>query len=232
MAHKKGVGSSDNGRDGKSKRLGVKLFGGQAARAGNIIIRQRGTKFHPGDNVGIGKDHTIFALVDGTVTFKKKRLDRTFVSILPFEEVVETIAKPVAKKVAPKKVAPKKEAVVEAPVAKEAPAVEEAPKVKKAPKTKAEKAPEPASEVSSDEAKSALFGSIGSASADDKDDLKKIKGVGPKLEETLNEIGIYTFAQVSKMTDKEYDVLDSLLSSFKGRAKRDDWAGQAKGLMA
>ena len=71
MAHKKGVGSSDNGRDSKSKRLGVKLFGGQVALAGNIIVRQRGTKFHPGNGVGIGKDFTIFALKDGVVEFKK-----------------------------------------------------------------------------------------------------------------------------------------------------------------
>ncbi|MBK9212166.1 MAG: 50S ribosomal protein L27 [Saprospiraceae bacterium] len=82
MAHKKGVGSSDNGRDSMSKRLGVKLFGGQTAIAGNIIIRQRGTRFHPGLNVGIGKDHTIYALTDGVVTFKKGMKDRTFVSVL------------------------------------------------------------------------------------------------------------------------------------------------------
>ena len=82
MAHKKGVGSSDNGRDSMSKRLGVKLFGGQTAIAGNIIIRQRVTRFHPGLNVGIGKDHTIYALTDGVVTFKKGIKDRTFVSVL------------------------------------------------------------------------------------------------------------------------------------------------------
>ena len=82
MAHKKGVGSSDNGRDSKSKRLGVKLFGGQLAIAGNIIIRQRGTKFHPGTNVGIGKDHTLFALVDGQVLFAVKgALNKHTVSI-------------------------------------------------------------------------------------------------------------------------------------------------------
>ncbi len=81
MAHKKGVGSTDNGRDSNPKFLGVKLFGGQAAIAGNIIVRQRGTKFHPGSNVGIGRDHTLYALSDGFVTFKKGRLNRTFVSI-------------------------------------------------------------------------------------------------------------------------------------------------------
>jgi len=85
MAHKKGVGSSRNGRESHSKRLGVKLYGGQAAIAGNIIVRQRGTQHHPGENVGIGKDHTLFALTDGVVTFKKGRLDRSFVSVLPVE---------------------------------------------------------------------------------------------------------------------------------------------------
>ncbi|WAJ26966.1 50S ribosomal protein L27 [Antarcticirhabdus aurantiaca] len=83
MAHKKAGGSSRNGRDSESKRLGVKLFGGQAARAGNIIVRQRGTRWHPGANVGIGKDHTLFALTDGTVTFQTKARGRAFVSINP-----------------------------------------------------------------------------------------------------------------------------------------------------
>jgi large subunit ribosomal protein L27 len=86
MAHKKGAGSSKNGRESHSKRLGVKIFGNQLAIAGNIIVRQRGTRHHPGLNVGIGKDHTLFALVDGTVTFKKKSDNRSFVSVTPFEE--------------------------------------------------------------------------------------------------------------------------------------------------
>jgi large subunit ribosomal protein L27 len=83
MAHKKGVGSSKNGRDSMSKRLGVKLFGGELAKAGNIIVRQRGTKHNPGRNVGIGRDHTLFALVDGHVVFKKKADNKSFVSIEP-----------------------------------------------------------------------------------------------------------------------------------------------------
>lgn len=86
MAHKKGVGSTKNGRDSRSKRLGVKIFGGQVAICGNIIVRQRGTKFHPGENVGIGKDHTIYSLIDGTVSFKKKRNNRNYISVLPLEE--------------------------------------------------------------------------------------------------------------------------------------------------
>lgn len=83
MAHKKGVGSSKNGRDSLSKRLGVKMFGGEICRAGNIIVRQRGTKHHPGENVGMGKDHTLFALTDGRIVFTKKGENRSFVSIEP-----------------------------------------------------------------------------------------------------------------------------------------------------
>ncbi len=89
MAHKKGVGSTDNGRDSKSKRLGVKIFGGQQVIAGNIIIRQRGTKFHAGENVYMGKDHTLHAAIAGTITFNKRKKNRTFVSVIPSGVVVE-----------------------------------------------------------------------------------------------------------------------------------------------
>ena len=81
MAHKKGVGSSKNGRESESKRLGVKIWGGQFAKAGNILVRQRGTVHNPGENVGIAKDHTLFALIDGTVVFRKKRNNKSFVSV-------------------------------------------------------------------------------------------------------------------------------------------------------
>jgi large subunit ribosomal protein L27 len=81
MAHKKGVGSSRNGRESHSKRLGIKIYGGQTVKSGNIIVRQRGTKHFPGENVGIGKDHTLFALTDGKVVFRKKRDDKSFVSV-------------------------------------------------------------------------------------------------------------------------------------------------------
>ena len=81
MAHKKGVGSSKNGRESHSKRLGVKIFGGSFAKAGNIIVRQRGTVHHPGANVGMGKDHTLYALVDGIVTFRRKKENRSYVSV-------------------------------------------------------------------------------------------------------------------------------------------------------
>lgn len=85
MAHKKGEGSVKNGRDSQSKRLGVKIFGGQPASAGSIIVRQRGTEYHPGKNVGVGKDFTIFALADGLVEFKKGRNNKTFISVAPVQ---------------------------------------------------------------------------------------------------------------------------------------------------
>ncbi len=90
MAHKKGVGSSKNGRESHSKRLGVKIFGGQLATAGNIIVRQRGTKHHPGTNVGIGRDHTLFALSDGRVVFRKRAEGKSYVSVEPLSELQET----------------------------------------------------------------------------------------------------------------------------------------------
>ena len=187
MAHKKGVGSSDNGRDSKSKRLGVKLFGGQAARAGNIIVRQRGTKFHPGLNVSMGKDFTLHALVDGTVQYKRKRLNRTFVSIVPFEEVEEKIA-PVVKaktKPAPKPETPPVDEVVEE-VAPEAPAPVE------------------------------------------KDDLRKIEGIGPKIAGLLNDAGIHTFAALAAT---EIDAVKQILVDAGGRYSSHDpttWPQQAK----
>jgi large subunit ribosomal protein L27 len=148
MAHKKGAGSSRNGRESHSKRLGIKIFGGQPAIAGNIIVRQRGTKHNPGLNVGIGRDHTLFALIEGNVVFKKKADNRSYVSVIPFEvapvAVVEA-PKPIAK-------AEAKPVVEKAPVAVaevEAAPVEEAaaPKAKKAaPKKKAADSEEAAAE--------------------------------------------------------------------------------------
>jgi len=113
MAHKKGAGSSKNGRESHSKRLGVKIFGGQNAIAGNIILRQRGTQHYPGDGVGMGKDHTLFALNDGTVTFKKRR-KRSYVMVLPDGVTTpEPVKKTVKAKAAPVEEAP--EPAVEEP---------------------------------------------------------------------------------------------------------------------
>jgi large subunit ribosomal protein L27 len=130
MAHKKGAGSSRNGRESHSKRLGIKIFGGQPAIAGNIIVRQRGTQHNPGLNVGIGRDHTLFALAEGVVTFKKKADNRSYVSVLPFETApVAEVAAPAPKaKAEPKAVEAAPAPVAEAPVAEEAPATEKAKK--------------------------------------------------------------------------------------------------------
>mgnify|MGYP003578529094 CR=1 FL=1 len=125
MGHKKGAGSSRNGRESHSKRLGIKIFGGQLAIAGNIIVRQRGTKHHPDKNVGIGKDHTLFALTHGTVVFRKKADNKSYVSILPLEpEDISEIVTP----------------IVAAPVLEDAAPVEAKPKAKKTKEAAADEA--------------------------------------------------------------------------------------------
>jgi len=154
MAHKKGAGSSRNGRESHSKRLGIKIFGGQSAIAGNIIVRQRGTQHHPEKNVGLGKDHTLFALVDGTVIFRKRADNKSYVSVLPAEvkvaapkkaaapkvaapvvaEVVETAAPVVEAKAAPAKKAPAAKAPAKKAAAPKAAAEKKAPAKKAAPK--------------------------------------------------------------------------------------------------
>lgn len=193
MAHKKGAGSSDNGRDSKSKRLGVKLYGGQRAVAGNILVRQRGTQFHAGDNVYMGRDHTLHAAIDGVVVFKRSFKDRRFVSILPMQEVVETVAKP-AKKAAPAVAAP-----VEKPVKKAAPVAEEVA----APVAVAE--PPVAEEVAEKKA---------AAPKKEKgpklDDLKIVEGIGPKIETLLKEGGINTWAELAEASEERLkEILDA-----------------------
>lgn len=201
MAHKKGVGSTDNGRDSNSKRLGVKLFGGELARAGNIIVRQRGTKYHPGENVGMGRDHTLFALVDGAVQFRKRRNNRTFVNIVDKDG---TTAAPEIK------AAPK--ATKTAPTVKEVKAEEPkkaAPK-KEAPKKEATKA---ATKVKAEGGKP--------------DDFKKIEGIGPKIASLIVDAGITTFAELSK-TDPE-KIKEILLAAGKRYQMHDPttWPQQA-----
>lgn len=206
MAHKKGVGSSDNGRDSKSKRLGVKIFGGQDARAGNIIIRQRGTKFHPGENVGMGKDYTLFALADGIVHFRTGRKDRTYVNILP--DMTEVAEKPAPKKVA--KAAPAPKAAPQPAPAAEAKVAPATPKAE--PKAAAPKA-EPAKK---------------SGKTIKPDDLKIVEGVGPKIEQLLKEGGITTLAI---MGETDADRIREILSEAGSRYQMHDpttWPAQAK----
>ncbi len=195
MAHKKGEGSTQNGRDSRSKRLGVKLYGGQAAIAGNIIVRQRGTRYHVGAGVGIGKDHTLFALVDGKVTYSKGRNDKTFVHVLP----LEAVAVPAA---APKKVAAK--ATVKATAPAEAVVAAAAPKA-----TPMATSAAPNSDIKPD-------------------DLKKIEGIGPKIEQLLNEAGITTFADLA-MSDAAQ--VKEILDNAGPRYRMHDpasWAEQSR----
>ncbi|WP_367388073.1 50S ribosomal protein L27 [Lewinella sp. LCG006] len=203
MAHKKGVGSTDNGRDSESKRLGVKLFGGQAATAGNIIIRQRGTKYHPGENVYMGKDFTIHAKVDGTVAFRKRRSNRTYVSIVPADAVAVAPAAP-AKKAA----APKKEAAPAArSVAAEAPAPA-APKA--APAAKAEKIDLP------------------NGKSIKQDDLKMVEGIGPKIEGLLHDAGITTWEELANApTEQVQAILDEAGPRYRMH-QPTTWAKQAR----
>ena len=202
MAHKKAASSSDNGRDSIGRRLGVKLFGGQLATAGNIIIRQRGTKFHPGENVGMGRDHTIYALIDGTVTFKKKRLGRTFVNIIPLDQVEERLdTKPKAKK----KVAAKK-IVVEKPVAEVTPSSDE-----------------PLFKMPEDIAPIADL-----PKGIKQDRLTDIEGIGPKIAEHLTNGGIDTW---KKLADSNVDRLKEILTEAGPRYQMHNptsWPQQAQ----
>lgn len=219
MAHKKGVGSSDNGRDSKSKRLGVKLFGGQVVKPGNVIIRQRGTKFHAGENVYMGKDHTLHASALGHVKFKRGRMDRTFVSVVPFQEVEERLDTPVvAKKTpAPKKAAPV-EAVVETPVAP----------VETAPVAEAPAAEAPVAEKTKAKASASAKITLPSGKKVKADDLKLVEGVGPKIEGLLHDAGIKTWADLAGTdTDRLKAILDEAGSQY-NMHDPSTWAKQAQ----
>nr|MBS0037255.1 50S ribosomal protein L27 [Saprospiraceae bacterium] len=220
MAHKKGVGSSDNGRDSNSKRLGVKLFGGQAANAGNIIIRQRGTKFHPGSNVGMGRDHTLYALIDGEIKFTTKRRNRTYVSVIPdLVEVKESLDTKAAKPKAEKKAAPKAEKKESAEVKAEATPkaeVKAEPKEEKKTAPKAEKKEEPKAAQKK------------AASTGKGDNLKLIDGIGPKIAEILSEAGLGTYSAIA---DSSPEKIAEILSEAGNRYKSHDptlWPEQAK----
>jgi len=219
MAHKKGVGSSDNGRDSKSKRLGVKLFGGQSARPGNIIVRQRGTKFHPGNHVGMGKDFTIYSLADGTVEFRRGRKDRTFIHILPFEEVNEKIAPINHFKEKPKSTDVKDEVKSES---KKKVKVEQKPTAKAKSTGKQKVKPEPEIKVKAKAKK------ISPATAVKQDNLKIIEGVGPKLEQILKDAGLNSLSDIA---NAEVQSLKSILEAAGSRYKMfnpETWPQQAK----
>ncbi|MCO6489895.1 MAG: 50S ribosomal protein L27 [Phaeodactylibacter sp.] len=243
MAHKKGVGSTDNGRDSKSKRLGVKMFGGQEARAGNILVRQRGTRFHPGENVYMGKDFTLHAAIDGVVSFRKRRFDRTFVSVLPNGNgapVAEPPVKPkeeqpstepVVKRTAPPAEEPKKEApkAEEPPKAKAVPVVEETPKPEEKPLAEAAPVEEaPAKKEEKPKAAKSDKITLPSGKKVNQDDLKLVEGIGPKIEGLLNDAGINTWQELA---DAPTEKVQAILDEAGPRYRMHDpatWAKQAK----
>ncbi len=214
MAHKKGVGSTDNGRDSISKRLGVKLFGGEKATAGNIIIRQRGTRYRIGENTYLGKDHTIHAKVDGNVAYRKKRDNRVYVSVIPDGEVAETIAAPQYKKAAKKatpqaKAAPAKAAVAVAEPMAAAAAETPAPV-------------EPKAEVKGDKVV------LPSGKKLLQDDLKMVEGIGPKIEGLLHDAGIKTWQALADAPVEDVQkVLDDAGPRYKVHQPKT-WAKQAQ----
>ena len=236
MAHKKGVGSTDNGRDSNSKRLGVKLYGGQTAIPGNIIIRQRGTKFHPGIGVGMGKDYTIYSQVEGRVTFTKKRKNRTYVNVLTQEEMQwmlekrqdeESVQKLKAEVKASSKSNGKKTETKAAPAAEKkstsAPEKKEAP-AKQETKTKPEtKKTEPAAKKSKgDKIK------LPNGKTIKQDDLKMVEGVGPKIEGLLHDAGITTWEELANAsTEKVQKILDDAGPRYRMH-QPTTWAKQAR----
>lgn len=227
MAHKKGVGSTDNGRDSKSKRLGVKLFGGQKARAGNIIVRQRGTKFHPGENVYMGRDHTLHAAVDGFVSFKRTYKDRRIVSVIPFSqiEVAEVVAPEAVVRTASSLRPSQPE--VSAPGAEvatpEAPAEMATPEVQpQAPALETEAAVENLVEETATAPKKT------SKKAPKLNDLKIIEGIGPKIEQLLHEAGIDTW---EALANTPVERLREILEAAGSRYQMHDpstWPAQAR----
>lgn len=223
MAHKKGEGSTQNGRDSNAKRLGVKMFGGQTVRAGNILVRQRGTKFHPGDNVYMGRDYTLHAAIDGTIVFRRQRLDRTYVNIVPFETETEPVA-PTPKR--PKSfqedvlVVAAPDVVVKESVEK--PAIE----VKEAPSPTVADEPQPAKEKAAPKAKAGSI-TLPSGKKIKQDDLKVIEGIGPKIEELLHNAGIKTWADLAAAAT---ETVQAVLDEAGPRYRMHDpatWAKQA-----
>ena len=196
MAHKKGAGSTDNGRDSKPKYLGVKLYGGQTAKAGNIIVRQRGTKFHPGDNVYKGKDYTLHAKVDGTVVFRRRRDDRTYVSILADDAAVAADTRPViGTSEAARRFAKGGAGQASAKTDSGATAAAATPKPTAVAPPVVAAAVDAVADI--EEPTAPAVPSVETAEASERDDLKKIEGIGPKIEQLLNDGGFLTFAQLA-----------------------------------
>ena len=213
MAHKKGAGSSRNGRESHSKRLGIKIYGGQLADAGNIIVRQRGTKHHPDKGVGIGRDHTLFALVDGTVLFRKKQDNKSWVSIVPrinkTAKAVEVETLVATEKV--EKAVPAKKATPVADLPLETPAVKAVEEVE---------AVEEKTETVATEKKATKKAKA--------DDLSIIEGIGLKIAELFVAEGIDTFAKLAEIeTTRMQEILDAAGSRYSVH-NPSTWAQQSQ----
>lgn len=202
MAHKKGAGSSRNGRESHSKRLGVKIYGGQLAIAGNIIIRQRGTTHHPGEGVGMGRDHTIFALQDGIVYFRKKRQNRSYVSVLS-PEAYNSLT---GQNLAIVEIGGDQEPELEKTEAKESIASKETTKPEKKAEEKTSKPQQ-------------------------KDNLKLIEGLGPAFEKKLNAAGITSFAQLAALSADDLVNLEANAGIKAAKVEKDKWIEQAAALI-
>ena len=229
MAHKKGAGSTDNGRDSKPKYLGVKLSGGQAARAGNIVVRQRGTRFHAGENAYLGKDHTIHAKIDGVVTFSTSKNNKKTVSITPFgyEAVVLEAPKKVA--AAPKAVAAAPKAAVAAPKVEKA-----APKAEKPAVIETVAAPEVVVDTIVETVAAPVVEAVvevkkaPAKKGPKQDDLKIVEGIGPKIEQLLHEGGITTWLGLSEApVERLKEILDAAGSRYQIHDP-STWPAQAK----
>lgn len=231
MAHKKGEGSTQNGRDSNPKRLGVKLYGGQFAKAGNIIVRQRGTKFYAGENVYMGKDFTLHAATSGTVLFKKQRLDRTFVSIVPLEGATATevraipvpmdaVETEVAAPIATTETQMEESSIAATPTVDEvADRVIEA--MEASPALPVEEATTPKTVV-------AEKITLPSGQKVRLNDLKLVEGIGPKIEELFHNAGITTWEQLANTS---VDKMKEILAEAGSRYQMHDpstWAKQAE----
>ena len=217
MAHHKGGGSTRNGRDTAGKRLGVKKYGGESVISGNIIVRQRGTEWHPGKGVGMGVDHTIYSVIEGRVEFRRRDRNKVFVSVLAHGSEGAVAGMTARGKVGHKAatlVAPKG-------VANGGAGSHQA--AKGAAKTGA-----PPATASG---KARAFGLLAAPEGGKKDDLGLISGVADKTEHVLNEHGIFHFWQIAAMSDAEAEKVEHDIK-FHGRIRREEWREQARELMA
>jgi large subunit ribosomal protein L27 len=218
MAHHKGGGSTRNGRDTAGKRLGVKKFGGEAVISGNIIVRQRGTEWHPGKGVGMGVDHTIYSVIEGRVEFRRRDKNKVFVSVFPHgtEDAVSGMTQrgKVGHKAA-------------TPMAGKSGAGQAG---NGGARTGAHKAAG-ASVSGAASGKGKAFALLKAPEGGQKDDLGLISGVADKTEHVLNEHGIFHFWQIAAMTDADAEKVEQAIK-FHGRIAREEWREQARELMA